>query len=345
MKSSPFFSIAIPTFNRADDLKTAIKYILKQTYEDFEIVISDNASADYTKKVVDSFKDKRIKYFKNKRNIQVLPNVKKAISLCRGEYIFLQGDDDFLVEKKALSEVFKVIQKTHVGFLRLNYLSFTPDRKKVFDFRASKGFDKNTYLKPNEDNLEVINFLLNSDPSFLAGLVFINKIPSDYSIFNSQLYSWFRTIFYATKKYGGFYVNSPYIIAGWSQWRVRDDNFHSLYSLEKGKLTSEKYLLFVKNRISENEYKKFLREQLLGVYVKRFLAIKLFVGNKNMLELAARIITFDPSLEKTMTYRLNLLISIIAPRFLLLILRKIFLWSYIMKARINNNLTKKFLND
>ncbi|EKD86454.1 MAG: hypothetical protein ACD_37C00279G0001, partial [uncultured bacterium] len=44
MSKQPFFSIALPTYNRAQDLGVAIRFILAQTFKDFEIVISDNAS-------------------------------------------------------------------------------------------------------------------------------------------------------------------------------------------------------------------------------------------------------------------------------------------------------------
>jgi len=59
----PFFSIVIPTYNRGNYLKLAIKSILRQNYDDYEIIITDNASTDNTKEVIYSFRNKKIKYF------------------------------------------------------------------------------------------------------------------------------------------------------------------------------------------------------------------------------------------------------------------------------------------
>jgi glycosyltransferase involved in cell wall biosynthesis len=59
----PFFSIVIPTFNRADKLRLTIESVIKQSFKDFEILIMDDGSVDHTEKVVRSFRDDRIKYY------------------------------------------------------------------------------------------------------------------------------------------------------------------------------------------------------------------------------------------------------------------------------------------
>ena len=61
-----FFSIVIPTYNQANFLKKAINSILEQSYKNYEIIIIDNYSKDNTSKIVSSFKNKKIRYFKKK---------------------------------------------------------------------------------------------------------------------------------------------------------------------------------------------------------------------------------------------------------------------------------------
>jgi glycosyltransferase involved in cell wall biosynthesis len=58
----PFFTIIIPTFNRADKLRKTIESVIQQSFKDFELLIMDDGSVDHTKKVVTSFMDDRIKY-------------------------------------------------------------------------------------------------------------------------------------------------------------------------------------------------------------------------------------------------------------------------------------------
>ena len=57
----PLFSVVIPTFNRSDLFPYAVKSILNQTFQDIEIVLSDNCSGDNTREVAHQFDDARFK--------------------------------------------------------------------------------------------------------------------------------------------------------------------------------------------------------------------------------------------------------------------------------------------
>ena len=58
----PFFTVAIPTYNRAHYLPYTLSCLLQQTFKDFEVIISDNASTDNTPEIVRQFGDRRIQY-------------------------------------------------------------------------------------------------------------------------------------------------------------------------------------------------------------------------------------------------------------------------------------------
>ncbi|EKD86697.1 MAG: glycosyl transferase family protein, partial [uncultured bacterium] len=296
------------------------------------IVISDNASTDNTKEVIELFNDKRIMYYKNKINIGVLPNLRKAVKLAQGKYVLLQGDDDFIIDKDCLTEVQKIILKEKPGYVRLNYLSLSPDKKNIFDFRASKFYEKNVKIRAGEENSKIIEFLLKADASFIAGVLFKNDLGKGVGIFYSDLYSWFPIIFYTTKKFGAIYLNKPYFIAGWSVWNKKSYSRYPLYSVESGKLSTEKLLVFLKSRLKNNEYKEFRREHLLNVYVKNFMIIKLFTGRKNMLRLAVRIRELEPELNREIYFMLNLFVALIVPKLILRIIRKFYLLIYIKKS-------------
>ena len=64
----PYFSIIIPSYNRAHSIRKAIESILTQTFQNFEIIVMDDASKDNTKEVVSSIEDERIQYYKNETN-------------------------------------------------------------------------------------------------------------------------------------------------------------------------------------------------------------------------------------------------------------------------------------
>ena len=93
--SAPKVSVVIPTFNRSTFLRHTIASVLAQTYPDFELVISDDASTDETTAVVRTFQDSRIKSFQNERRLGMVPNWNAAIRRARGPYITLLEDDDW----------------------------------------------------------------------------------------------------------------------------------------------------------------------------------------------------------------------------------------------------------
>ena len=60
---SPFFSIIIPSFNRARYLSAAINSILNQEFNDWECIVVDDGSTDNTQEVISSFTDSRVRYY------------------------------------------------------------------------------------------------------------------------------------------------------------------------------------------------------------------------------------------------------------------------------------------
>ena len=97
-------TVVIPTYNRANYLKEAIQGILNQSFKDFKLIILDNASSDNTTDIVKTFKDERISYIKNEKNIGMISNLNKAIEICETEYLIICHDDDIaedtLLEKE-----------------------------------------------------------------------------------------------------------------------------------------------------------------------------------------------------------------------------------------------------
>jgi glycosyltransferase involved in cell wall biosynthesis len=91
---NPLITIAIPTFNRAAWLKDCILSVLSQTYQNIEVIVSDNASIDETQEVLKSFSDRRLRVVKQENNIGLLPNWNACLAEANGEYIVIVPDDD-----------------------------------------------------------------------------------------------------------------------------------------------------------------------------------------------------------------------------------------------------------
>ena len=95
------FSIAIPAFKAAYFGQT-LSSILSQSFQDFEIIVVDDASPENLKQICDKYNDPRLKYYRNESNcgaINVVDNWNIALNYCSGDYIICMGDDDLLAHQ------------------------------------------------------------------------------------------------------------------------------------------------------------------------------------------------------------------------------------------------------
>lgn len=84
----------MPVYNAAIFVQHAIDSILSQTFDHFEFIIIDDGSTDSSSKVVDRYKDRRIKTIKNKCNLGVAKTLNKGLEVAQGRYIARMDADD-----------------------------------------------------------------------------------------------------------------------------------------------------------------------------------------------------------------------------------------------------------
>jgi glycosyltransferase involved in cell wall biosynthesis len=96
VEAVPAVSICLPVFNGENYVATAIESMLAQTFADFELVITDNASTDRTEEICRKFADAdpRVRYHRNERNVGGARNQAIAVQLSRGRYVRLSAHDD-----------------------------------------------------------------------------------------------------------------------------------------------------------------------------------------------------------------------------------------------------------
>jgi len=114
---APKVTVAIPTYNRASLLKECLETVLRQTFHDFEVIISDNCSVDETTAVVRSFSDPRIRYYRNETNLGAFANMNRCLELARGEYITIMHDDDLYAPQFIEQEVRLLDTHPNVGMV------------------------------------------------------------------------------------------------------------------------------------------------------------------------------------------------------------------------------------
>lgn len=116
--ATPRVSILTPTYNRAEFLADAIQSVLKQTYQNYELIIIDDGSTDDTKRIVDGYKTKhpgKIQYYYQKhKSASIALNL--GIHNSTGEYITFCDSDDMLEQTK-LEKQMQVVKEQGVNFV------------------------------------------------------------------------------------------------------------------------------------------------------------------------------------------------------------------------------------
>jgi len=93
---SPKVSIGMPVYNGEKFIRRALDSLLAQTFTDFELIISDNASTDETRQICLEYaaKDERICYYRNDVKIEPIPNFNRVLNYASGQYFMWAAHDD-----------------------------------------------------------------------------------------------------------------------------------------------------------------------------------------------------------------------------------------------------------
>ena len=155
--NKPKISIGIPVYNGEELIEKTLNSILKQTYQDFEVIISDNASTDSTQDICKNYVkiDKRIKYHRQPKNMGPYWNFNYVLEQALGEYFTWFAIDDLHTETfleknlRILEENSNVVASiSNVKYFGLNSENIERDDlfqkfKNIFKYR----FDKQTKFK------------------------------------------------------------------------------------------------------------------------------------------------------------------------------------------------------
>ncbi len=95
-RQTPLVSIGLPVYNGAPLLTDAIRSFLDQTYSNFELILSDNASTDETAEICRGYaaKDARVRYYRNAVNLGSAANHTRTVELATGNLFKWAGSDD-----------------------------------------------------------------------------------------------------------------------------------------------------------------------------------------------------------------------------------------------------------
>ena len=156
------FSIILPTYNRAGTyLKGAIDSIVSQSYDNWELLIIDNHSQDFTDELIDSYKDHRIKTYKIHNNGNIAKSRNLGIKKSSGDYIALIDSDDFWHRDK-LKISLEYLEKNKLnGLCHSEYWLYETGETETRHYGLA-GFSYNNLLK-NGNNLSLSAVIVHAD--------------------------------------------------------------------------------------------------------------------------------------------------------------------------------------
>jgi glycosyltransferase involved in cell wall biosynthesis len=130
----PVVSVIIPTYNRSQMLSRAIQSVLMQTFQDFELLVVDDASEDNTEEAVKGIRDQRIHYIRHEKNKGGSAARNTGIQAALGKYIaFLDSDDEWLPEKLE-RQIAKINSAApSVGFVYTGFISISAKTGKMMN--------------------------------------------------------------------------------------------------------------------------------------------------------------------------------------------------------------------
>lgn len=134
----PKLTIGLPVHNGERYLRFAIDSLLAQTYSDFELLISDNASTDNTMLICQEYaaRDPRIRYYRNMENIGAAANFNKLFQLSRGDYFKWAAADD-VVSPTFLEKCIEMLESNRsiiLAYSKVNRIDSSGEVDGVYEY-------------------------------------------------------------------------------------------------------------------------------------------------------------------------------------------------------------------
>lgn len=209
------FSICIPNYNYARYLGRTLQSVLDQTCQDFEILVSDNASTDDSVEVVRSFDDPRIRLHVNNCNVGFAGNLDRAARMATGDYLLMLSSDD-LMGRDALAAYARLLDALGDAAAR-TVISSTVDVVDADDRRIGRIGPDFELWRP-EDRTDSLAQVVPGDVYSVAGEVLLKRcLATMKNPFNFLATLYPRRLYERVEGYGGSRLVNP---DKWFHWKL-----------------------------------------------------------------------------------------------------------------------------
>ena len=289
-------SVIMNCYNGVDYVEDAIKSVIAQTHNNWELIFWDNKSTDNSSNVLKKFKDDRIKYYLSNEHTSQYEARRRAVLEATGEFIAFLDVDDWWKEDK-IEKQLKLFSDKDIGFATSNYWIINERKKnnKLAFKSIPSGKILNKLLKKNFIGMSTL--MVRKSCYFALDYGFDPKyeIIGDYDL-----------VLRLASKFNLASINQPL-------------SFYRWHGKNLGFIKFDLNLRELEFWIEENKSKKIFCEQQNFKYLKDY--TKFYIGlnkilNKNRIEALSYIIKIN-----NIFFKLKLLIVILMPLFLIKFIR------------------------
>ena len=171
-------SVIVPVYNTEKYLKNCIDSLLKQNFEDYEIIVINDLSPGNAEEIIKSYNDKKIVYIKNKTNKGIGYNRNLGIKKAKGEYVCFIDSDDY-VKEDFISKMYNYSKENNLDLCVCDYINVDEKGNTLEEFNLSN-FGITNYEENNkilcEINLGPCNKLFKKDMLIKNKIEFSEKL-------------------------------------------------------------------------------------------------------------------------------------------------------------------------
>jgi glycosyltransferase involved in cell wall biosynthesis len=147
-------SVILPVYNGEEYIEASINSVLNQTHDNFELILIDDGSTDKTRDIISKFRDKRIIYIKNEKNMGLIYSLNLGLKMSKGKYIARMDADDIAFKKRLEIQIKFMESNLECDISGGNYIRLLNGNKfydKIRNFivpgRKSKMYQKHEKIK------------------------------------------------------------------------------------------------------------------------------------------------------------------------------------------------------
>lgn len=144
----PLVSIITPVYNSEQFIRKMIMSVKKQTFKNWELIVIDDCSKDNSLKILNYYKNSKIKVFKNKKNIGAGLTRNLGLKKAKGRYVTFIDSDDYW-HKNYLEKTLNFLRKNNYHFVFSSYYWVSVNGSKKGIFKVPKKVNYNYILRTN----------------------------------------------------------------------------------------------------------------------------------------------------------------------------------------------------